>query len=311
MAEYRSKVLIIGSGPAGYTAGIYAARAGLAPLLISGSEVGGQLTSSPEIENYPGFNQSSSTLELMDIMQKQAMHFGVKIINDTIVETDFQHRPFECVSANHNIFLAHSVIIATGSSAKWLDISSETKFRGHGISACATCDGFFYRNQDVAVIGGGNSAAEEAVYLTNFAHSVTLIHRRDTLRADKILQDKLRKNPKITIKYNSVVEEFIGEDDPLLLQALKIRNIKNDKTETISAAGAFVAVGHQPNTRLFEGQLQLDAKGYITTAPDSCATSIEGVFAAGDVKDPIFRQAIIAAGSGAQAAIEAGRFLQH
>lgn len=309
MAQYKSKILILGSGPAGYTAAIYAARAGLKPILISGMEVGGQLTTSPEIENYPGFNASASTTDLMNIMQQQALGFGVQIINDTIVEVDFHHRPFECVSANHNVFYAKAVIIATGASAKWMNIASETKFRGHGISACATCDGFFYRGKDVAIIGGGNSAVEEAIYLTNFANSVTLIHRRDTLRADQILQNKLKQNQKIVVKYNSVVEEFIGDENPLSLKALKIKNIRSDKTETINIAGAFVAIGHQPNTTIFKGQLDLDVKGYIITRPNSCLTSVEGVYAAGDVKDSFFRQAIIAAGSGAQAAIEAGRFL--
>ena len=309
MAEYRNKILIIGSGPAGYAAAIYAARAGTDPLLISGTEIGGQLTTSPEIENYPGFNFSTSTTELMDIMQKQAINFGTKIINDTIVEVDFHHHPFACVSANHNIFYCDAIIIATGASAQWLNIASEKKFRGHGISACATCDGFFYREKDVAVIGGGNSAAEEAIYLTNFANSVTIIHRRDALRADQIFQDKLRQNPKIVIKYNSVIEEFIGDDNPLSLNALKIKNIRNDKSEVISVSGAFVAIGHQPNTAIFKNQLELDNKGYIVTKPNSCATSVKGVYAAGDVKDPLFRQAVIAAGSGAQAAIEAGKFL--
>lgn len=309
MAQYKNRILIIGSGPAGYAAAIYTARAGLKPMLITGKDVGGQLTTSPEIENYPGFNNSTSTTDLMNIMQQQAINFGTQIVNDIVVEVDFYHRPFECVSANHNIFYADAVIIATGAQAKWMNIESENKFRGHGISACATCDGFFYRGKDVAVIGGGNSAAEEAIYLTNFANSVTLIHRRDNLRADKILQDKLKNNPKIVIKYNSVVEEFIGDENPLLLNSLKIKNIKSDKVESIFVAGAFVAIGHQPDTAVFKGQLELDERGYIITLADSCATSVEGVFAAGDVKNHLFRQAIIAAGSGAQAAIEAGRFL--
>lgn len=309
MAEYRNKVLIIGSGPAGYTAGIYAARAGLKPMLISGAEVGGQLTLSAEIENYSGFFPSTSSAELMETMSKQAAKFGVEMLNDTIVEVDFHHHPFECVSVNHNVFYADAVIIATGSSAKWLNTPDEKKFRGHGLSVCATCDGFFYRNKDIAVIGGGNSAVEEAIYLTNFARSVTIIHRRDKLRADKILADKLLGNSKINFKYNCVVEEILGKENPLSLTGLKLKNIRTDKNEILGVDGAFVAIGHTPNTDIFRHQLELDNKGYIKTSPDSCATSIKGVFAAGDVKDPLFRQAIIAAGSGAQAAIEAGRFL--
>lgn len=309
MAEYRNKVLIIGSGPAGYTAGIYAARAGLKPMLISGAEVGGQLTLSAEIENYSGFFPSTSSAELMETMSKQAAKFGVEMLNDTIVEVDFHHHPFECVSVNHNVFYADAVIIATGSSAKWLNTPDEKKFRGHGLSVCATCDGFFYRNKDIAVIGGGNSAVEEAIYLTNFARSVTIIHRRDKLRADKVLADKLLGNSKINFKYNCVVEEILGEENPLSLTGLKLKNIRTDKNEILGVDGAFVAIGHTPNTDIFRHQLELDNKGYIKTSPDSCATSIKGVFAAGDVKDPLFRQAIIAAGSGAQAAIEAGRFL--
>lgn len=309
MAEYHNKIIIIGSGPAGYTAAIYTARAGLKPLLLSGSELGGQLTLSAEIENYSGFFPSTSSSELMEIMRQQAEKFGTVIINDTIVEVDFHHHPFECVSSNHNVFYSDAVIIATGSSAKWLDTPNEKEFRGHGLSVCATCDGFFYRNKDIAIIGGGNSAVEEAIYLSNFARSVTIIHRRDKLRADKLLQDRLLGNSKINFKYNCVVEELIGQDTPLTLSGLKLKNIKTDKSETINIDGAFIAIGHIPNTAIFRHQLELDTKGYIKTLPNSCATSVKGIFAAGDVKDPLFRQAIIAAGSGAQAAIEAGRFL--
>lgn len=311
MAEYKNKLLIIGSGPAGYTAAIYAARAGIKPILISGQEVGGQLTLSNEIENYSGFFPSTSSSELMETMAQQALKFGTTFINDTIVEVDFHHHPFECVSANHNVFYSDAVIIATGSSAKWLDTPEEKKFRGHGLSVCATCDGFFYRNKDVAVIGGGNSAVEEAAYLTNFARSVTIIHRRDKLRADKALQDKLFGNSKINFKYNCVVEEILGEENPLSITGLKLKNIRTDKNEIIPVDGAFVAIGHTPNTIIFRHQIELDNKGYIKTFANSCATSVKGVFAAGDVKDPFFRQAIIAAGSGAQAAIEAGRFLNN
>ncbi|MBR6663647.1 MAG: FAD-dependent oxidoreductase, partial [Alphaproteobacteria bacterium] len=237
MAEYRNKVLIIGSGPAGYTAGIYAARAGLKPMLISGAEVGGQLTLSAEIENYSGFFPSTSSAELMETMSKQAAKFGVEMLNDTIVEVDFHHHPFECVSVNHNVFYADAVIIATGSSAKWLNTPDEKKFRGHGLSVCATCDGFFYRNKDIAVIGGGNSAVEEAIYLTNFARSVTIIHRHDKLRADKILADKLLGNSKINFKYNCVVEEILGKENPLSLTGLKLKNIHTDKNEILGVDG--------------------------------------------------------------------------
>lgn len=308
MAEYRNKILIIGSGPAGYSAGIYSARAGLNPILISGNEIGGQLTLSAEIENYPGYNNNNSA-ELMEIMKNQALLFGTQIIEDTITEIDFKKKPFVCISANNNIFYADSIIIATGASAKWLDIKSEKQYRGFGVSVCATCDGFFYRNKDVIVVGGGNSAAEEAIYLTNFARSVTLIHRRDTLRADKILQDKLFNHPKINFKLDCVIEEIIGQENPKSVTAVKLKNLKSDKTETFKTDGIFVAIGHQPNTAIFQNHLDLDSKGYIKTKPDSCATSINGIFAAGDVKSSHFRQAIIAASSGAQAAIEASRFL--
>lgn len=308
MAEYKNKILIIGSGPAGYSAGIYSARAGLNPILISGNEIGGQLTLSAEIENYPGYNNNNSA-ELMEIMKNQALLFGTQIIEDTITEIDFKKKPFVCISANNNIFYADSIIIATGASAKWLDIKSEKQYRGFGVSVCATCDGFFYRNKDVIVVGGGNSAAEEAIYLTNFARSVTLIHRRDTLRADKILQDKLFNHPKINFKLDCVIEEIIGQENPKSVTAVKLKNLKSDKTETFKTDGIFVAIGHQPNTAIFQNHLDLDSKGYIKTKPDSCATSINGIFAAGDVKSSHFRQAIIAASSGAQAAIEASRFL--
>lgn len=309
MAEYKSKILIIGSGPAGYTAGIYAARAGLNPILISGTEVGGQLTLSEEVENFPGFVSSSRGPELMEIIRKQALNLGVRMINDKIVEVDFSKRPFVCSSENHDVFCAESIIIATGASARWLGIESEEKFRGFGVSVCATCDGFFYRGKDVAVIGGGNTAVEEALYLTNFARSVTLVHRRDELRAEAALQNKLKNNPQINIKYNSVVEEILGTDMPRNVEGIRLKDVKTDKTEVLKVDGVFVAIGHKPNTEIFARQLNLDDTGYIKTRPKSCATSIEGVFAAGDVQDPEYRQAVIAAGSGAMAAIEAGRFL--
>lgn len=310
MSKYNSKILIIGSGPAGYSAGIYAARAGLNPILVSGFEEGGQLTLTKEVENYPGFVASKDGRELMETIKQQALNLGVQMVNDSIVETDFAKRPFECSSANHNVFYADSIIIATGASAKWLDIASEEQYRGFGVSVCATCDGFFYKNKDVAVVGGGNTAAEEALYLTDFAKSVTLIHRRDTLRADHILQERLKNHPNINILYNYTVEDIYGSNQPLSVEGIKIKNVKTDKIEDLKVDGLFVAIGHHPNTEIFKGQIEMDQNGYIKTKPDSCQTNIEGVFAAGDVKDPHFRQAIIAAGSGAVAAMEATRWLK-
>lgn len=309
MAEFKSKILIIGSGPAGYTAGIYAARSGLEPILVSGTEQGGQLVLSENVENFPGFPHGLSGTELMENMRRQAETFGVRLINDKIVEVDFNHRPFECSSENHDVFYADSIIIATGASAKWLGLANEEKYRGFGISVCATCDGFFYRGKNVVVIGGGNSAVEEALYLTTFARSVTLLHRRDSLRADRHLQNKLFNNPQIRVMYDCTVEEFIGRDNPPAIEGLKFKNVKSDKTEILPADGIFIAVGHKPNTEIFQNRLELDRHGYIKTMPSSTQTSIEGVFAAGDVQNPEFRQAVIAAGSGAMAAIEAGRWL--
>ena len=309
MAEFKSKILIIGSGPAGYTAGIYAARSGLEPILVSGTEQGGQLVLSENVENFPGFPHGLSGTELMENMRRQAETFGVRLVNDKIVEVDFNHRPFECSSENHDVFYADSIIIATGASAKWLGLANEEKYRGFGISVCATCDGFFYRGKNVVVIGGGNSAVEEALYLTTFARSVTLIHRRDSLRADRHLQNKLFNNPQIRVMYDYTVEEFIGRDNPPAIEGLKFKNVKSDKTEILPADGIFIAVGHKPNTEIFQNRLELDRHGYIKTMPGSTQTSIEGVFAAGDVQNPEFRQAVIAAGSGAMAAIEAGRWL--
>lgn len=309
MSEYATKVLIIGSGPAGYTAGIYAARAGLKPVLVSGSQIGGQLTITTEIENFPGFAEPISGPQLMENMRKQALNVGVQIIDDKITEADLKKRPFICNSENGNIFKAQAVIICTGSSARWLNLESEKKYIGFGVSACATCDGFFYRGKDVAVVGGGNSAVEEALYLTNFASKVYLIHRRDALRADAVMQERIKNHQKIQILWDSVVDEVIGSDKPLGVTGIKIRNVKTDKTSVLNLDGLFIAIGHHPNTDIFREYLKLDPEGYIITAPDSTATNIEGVFAAGDVKDPKFRQAITSAGSGAMAAIETERFL--
>ena len=309
MAEYKSKVLIIGSGPAGYTAGIYAARAGLKPVLVSGTQVGGQLTITTEVENFPGFPEPIQGGELMQRMRDQAQNVGVQMIDDTITEIDFEHRPFVCSSENANSFVGDSLIIATGASARWLGLPSEEKFRGFGVSGCATCDGFFYRNRDVAVVGGGNTAVDEAIYLTNFAKSVTLIHRRDSLRADKTLQERLFENPKINVEWDSVVEEVVGTENPLSVTGLKIKNVKTDQSKLLKVDGVFIAIGHHPNTELFRDSLKLDKDGYIITEPNSGKTNIEGVFAAGDVKDPYYRQAVIAAASGCIAALEAEKYL--
>ena len=308
MALYTADLLILGSGPAGYTAGIYAARAGLNTMIVSGNQEGGQLTMTNSIENYPGFEEISG-YELMDKMKQQALKLGVKMVNDHIVEVDFAHRPFVCSSENGHSYKARAVIVATGSSAKWLNIASEKKFLGYGVSACATCDGFFYRGRTVAVIGGGNSAAAEALYLATLADKVILVHRRHQLRADKILQDKIFNNHKITIEWDSVVEEILGQDEPRKVTGLKIRNVESDAVKEIQADGIFVAVGHQPNTEIFKGNLILDSKGYIVTHEDCSQTDIEGVFAAGDVKDPKYKQAIISAGSGAKAAMDAIDYL--
>lgn len=309
MAEYVSNVLIIGSGPAGYTAGIYAARAGLKPVLVSGNQVGGQLTMTMDIENFSGFPEAISGTELMERMRAQALNMGVIIVDDKISEVDFNDRPFICSSENGNSFKSRAVIIATGSSARWLEIESEKKYIGYGVSACATCDGFFYRGRTVVVIGGGNSAAEEALYLTRFAAKVILIHRRDTLRADMVLQERLKNHPKISIMWNSVVDEIIGSENPLSVTGVRVKNVKNDRYSEIKAEGVFMAIGHQPNTSIFREYLTLDSEGYIITKPDSTQTNIAGIFAAGDVKDAKYRQAIIAAGSGAMAAIEAEKYL--
>lgn len=311
MAEYQSKVLIIGSGPAGYTAGIYAARAGHKTILVSGEQIGGQLTMTTDVENFPGFAEPIAGPELMERMRKQAITLGVEIIDDRIVEVDFQRRPFVCSSENHNQFCGDTIIICTGASAKWLGLPSEDKFRGFGVSGCATCDGFFYKGRDVAVIGGGNTAVEEALYLTNFAKSVTLIHRRDSLRADKLMQERLKQNNKIQIEWNSVVEEILGTEAPRMVTGLKLKNVRTDNLKSIKIDGVFIAIGHHPNTDIFKGQIELTNDGYILTAPDSCHTNIAGVFAAGDVQSPQFRQAIIAAGSGCIAALEADKFLQN
>ncbi len=308
MALYTTDLLILGSGPAGYTAGIYAARAGIDVMIVSGNQEGGQLTMTASIENFPGFEDISG-YELMDKMKQQAIKLGVKFVNDYIVEVDFSNRPFICSSENGHSYKARAIILATGSSAKWLNIESEKKYLGYGVSACATCDGFFYRGRTVAVIGGGNSAVAEALYLSTLADKVIMVHRRNQLRADKILQDRVLANKKIVIEWNSVVEEILGQDEPKKVTGLKIRNVETDNVKEVPLDGVFVAIGHTPNTDIFKGNLILDNKGYIVTHDGSSQTDVEGVFAAGDVKDPKYKQAVISAGSGAMAAMVAVEFL--
>jgi thioredoxin reductase (NADPH) len=307
--EIKTKALIIGSGPAGYTAAIYAARANLKPILVQGIQPGGQLTITTDVENYPGFADVIQGPWLMEQMQKQAEHVGTRTIFDTILEVDFSRRPFRAVGDSGDTYVAETLIIATGAQARWLGLESEKKFQGFGVSACATCDGFFFREKEVVIVGGGNTAVEEAIYLTNHASKVTLVHRRDHLRAEKIMQDRLFRNPKIQVVWNSVVEEVVGDSDPLGVTGVKIKNVVNGETTTLPADGFFVAIGHSPATALFKGKLELDNEGYLITKPDSTATNIPGVFAAGDVKDKVFRQAVTAAGMGCMAALEAERFI--
>ena len=307
--KINTEVLIIGSGPAGYTAAIYAARANLKPHLVSGLEPGGQLTITTDVENYPGYGDTIQGPWLMEEMKKQSLNVGTIIHNDLVTEVDFNSYPFISKTDSGLIFESKTVIISTGAQARWLGIKSEEKFKGYGISACATCDGFFFKDQKVAVIGGGNSAVEEALYLTNFASKVTLIHRRDELRAEKILQDRLFKNPKINVIWNKTVEEFIGNDKKPSLESLVLKDTKDNSESKLSVNGAFVAIGHDPSTSLFINKVQMDEDNYIITKPDSTETSIEGIYAAGDVKDKIYRQAVTAAGMGCMAALEAEKFI--
>jgi thioredoxin reductase (NADPH) len=306
---HHTKVLIIGSGPAGYTAAIYAARANLHPTLVQGTQPGGQLMITTDVENYPGFADPIQGPWLMEQMQKQAVHVGTTLITDYIKDVDLNIRPFRAVGESGTIYTADTLIIATGAKARWLNIPSEDKFRGLGVSACATCDGFFFRGRDVAVVGGGNSAVEEALFLTNFANSVTLIHRRDSLRAEKIAQDRLFANPKVKVIWDCAVEEVTGDPASTGVAGLQLKNVKTGALSELKVDGLFVAIGHDPATELFKGKLNMDVDGYLITAPDSTATSIPGVFAAGDVKDKTFRQAVTAAGMGCMAALEADRFL--
>ena len=306
-----TKVLILGSGPAGYTAAIYAARALLKPILIFGSEPGGQLTTTTDVENFPGFSKVIQGPWLMEEMKGQAKAVGTEMIQDHINKVDLLSKPFAAHGNSGQVYTADSIIISTGAQARWLNLDSEQKFRGFGVSACATCDGFFFKDKEVAVVGGGNAAVEEAMFLTKFASKVKLIHRRNELRAEKMLQEKLRANKKIEIIWDSVVEEVLGSKEPKGVNGLKIKNVTDNKISELKLDGLFVAIGHDPATSLFKDQLKMDKEGYLLTKPDSTETNIPGVFAAGDVKDKIFRQAVTAAGMGCMAALEAEKHLSH
>ena len=304
-----SKVLIIGSGPAGYTAAIYTARAMLKPTLVQGMQPGGQLTITTDVENYPGFGDVIQGPWLMEQMEQQAKSVGTEIITDMIKSVDFSQRPFEAIGESGDLYTADSIIISTGAQARWLGIDSEKKFSGFGVSACATCDGFFFKDKEVIVVGGGNSAVEEALYLTGMAKKVYLVHRRDTLRAEKILQDRLFAHKKIECIWNSQVQEIIGKDDPLNVTGVKLKSTVDGKVTEKNIDGVFIAIGHDPATGIFKGQVDMDSENYIITEPDSTLTSVEGVYAAGDVKDKTYRQAVTAAGMGCMAALEAEKYL--
>ena len=304
-----SKVLIIGSGPAGYTAAIYAARAMLEPTLVQGIQPGGQLTITTDVENYPGYGDVIQGPWLMEQMEAQAKNVGTKIISDIIETVDFKSTTFKAISESGKTYTADSVIISTGAQARWLGLESEKKFQGYGVSACATCDGFFFKEKKVAVIGGGNSAVEEALYLTNFASTVYLIHRRDELRAEKILQDRLFNNEKIKCIWDHQLQDILGDEDPLNVKGIKVKNVKTNEIQDIELDGVFIAIGHDPATQIFRNQVEMDNEGYIITKPDSTLTNVNGVYAAGDVKDKTYRQAVTAAGMGCMAALEAEKFL--
>ncbi len=310
MAErHHSKVLIIGSGPAGYTAAIYSARANLQPTLVAGLQPGGQMTITTDVENYPGFADVIQGPWLMEQMQKQAESVGTNMVHDIVNAVDFSSRPFTCTGDNGDIYTADAVIIATGAQARWLGLESEQKFMGFGVSACATCDGFFFRDQEIALVGGGNTAVEEALYLTNHASKVTVIHRRDAFRAEKIMQDRLFNNPKVEVMWDHVLDEVTGDSNPPGVSGARVRNVKTDTVTDIDVSGVFIAIGHDPATTVFKGHVEMDEEGYILTAPDSTATKIPGVFAAGDVVDKVYRQAVTAAGMGCMAALEAEKFI--
>jgi thioredoxin reductase (NADPH) len=311
MGTHRERVVIIGSGPAGYTAAIYAARAMLKPVLIQGIQPGGQLTITTDVENYPGFADVIQGPWLMEQMEKQAAHVGTRIVSDHVAKVDLSQRPFRIECESGDVYEAEALIICTGAQAKWLDLPSEQKFRGFGVSACATCDGFFYRNKQVLVVGGGNTAVEEALFLTNFAAKVTVVHRRDAFKAERILQERLFAHPKIEVIWDSALDEIIGREDPMAVTQARLKNVKTGETQERAVDGVFIAIGHAPAVELFQGQLRQKPSGYLWTAPDSTATDVPGVFAAGDVTDDIYRQAVTAAGMGCMAALEAERFLAH
>lgn len=307
---HKSKVIIIGSGPAGYSAAIYCARANLQPILVNGNQPGGQLTITTEVENYPGFAEAIQGPWLMEQMQKQAEHVGTKIIYDHICDVDFSKQPFTLKGESLDQYQADAVIICTGAQARWLGLESEKKFQGYGVSGCATCDGFFFKNKEVMVVGGGNSAIEEALYLTNHASKVYIIHRRDKFRGEKILQDRLFKNPKISVIWNSQLHEVLGNDNPKLVTAVKLKNTLDNSITEMKIDGVFIAIGHKPNSDLFKNtELQIDDEGYIITKPNSTATNIVGVYAAGDIQDKIYRQAVTAAGTGCMSALEVEKYL--
>jgi len=310
-SKKHSKVLILGSGPAGYTAAIYAARAMLKPILVYGSEPGGQMTTTTDVQNYPGYSDVIQGPWLMDQMKDQAKAVGTDMIQDHIKKVDLSKKPFKAVGDSGQEYTADSIIISTGAQARWLNLKSEQEYRGFGVSGCATCDGFFFKDKEVAVIGGGNAAVEEAIFLTKFATKVKLIHRRNELRAEKMLQKKLKENKKIEIIWDSVLEEVLGNEKPKGVTGIKIKNVKTNKTTQLNVHGLFIAIGHDPATSLFKGLLDMDKEGYLITKPDSTETNIPGVYAAGDVKDKIFRQAVTAAGMGCMAALEAEKFLSH
>jgi thioredoxin reductase (NADPH) len=304
-----AKVVIIGSGPAGYTAAIYAARAMLEPILIEGIQPGGQLTITTDVENYPGFADVIQGPWLMEQMVKQAEHVGTRIVTDHVMKVELSSRPFRLICDSGDIYLADALIVATGAQARWLDLPSEQKFKGYGVSACATCDGFFYRNKEVIVVGGGNTAVEEALFLTNFASKVTVVHRRDSFRAEKILQERLFKHPKIEVIWDSALDDVLGSDNPMKVRSVRLKNVKTGAITERNVDGVFIAIGHSPASELFVGQLEMKGSGYIVTAGHSTATSVPGVFAAGDVTDDIYRQAVTAAGQGCMAALETEKFL--
>jgi len=307
--RHHTKILIIGAGPAGYTAAIYAARANLQPTLITGMQPGGQLTITTDVENYPGYADIIQGPWLMEQMRQQAEHVGTRMILDLVVAIDLARRPFVATGDSGDLYTGDTVIIATGAQARWLGLPSEDVFRGFGVSACATCDGFFFRGKDVVVVGGGNTAVEEAIYLTNHARRVTLVHRRDALRAEKILQDRLFRNPKIDIVWDSVVDEILGVPEPPVVTGIRLRNLRTGAVSEHACDGVFIAIGHTPVTGFVAGQLPLDPDGYVLARPDSTETEIPGVYAAGDVRDKVFRQAVTAAGMGCMAALEAEKFL--